>query len=120
MTLLLAIGRRLAAPFHKSVRQHSQRQKIDEPASAGSAGSQGGCGAIRGAEIRPRHGNVRAAAVRQFHKQHQLPAACQPSEHRQSPSLKGMTRARNRHRCRKILVMGSLTTVPSTASRTSG
>jgi hypothetical protein len=118
MTLLLAVGRRLAAPFQESVRQHSQRQKIDEPARTGSACSQGGRGAIRGAEICPRHGNVRPAAVRQFHKQQRLATARKPAEHRQSPSLKRMTGGRDRYRRRKFLVMGSLTVFPSIISIT--
>jgi hypothetical protein len=37
MTLLLAVGRRLAAPFQKSVHQDPQRQEIGKPARTGRA-----------------------------------------------------------------------------------
>jgi hypothetical protein len=116
MALLLVGGRRLAAPRKESVHQGAQMQKLFEPANAGLTGRRRGGIAVLAAKIRPRHGNVGAAAVRQFHQQQRFAAALEPADHPQRPALKGMAGACDRHRGRKVMVTGSLKMFPSTTS----
>jgi hypothetical protein len=84
MSLLLVIGRRLAAPPKKSVDHKAQMQKVCKPPNAVLI-CRRGCGATtRSPEIRPRHANVGPAAVRQFHKQQWHAAALEPADYGQS------------------------------------
>ncbi|WP_284202066.1 hypothetical protein, partial [Mesorhizobium tianshanense] len=91
MSLLLVIGRRLAAPLKKSVGQKAQMQKVWKPPNAGVI-CRGGCGVTtRSPEIRPRDGNVGPTAVRQFHKQRWLAATLEAADYGQNPPFKGMS-----------------------------
>jgi hypothetical protein len=87
MSLLLVVGRRLAAPLKKSVGQKAQMQKVCKPPNAGVICRRGSGVITRSPEIRPRHGNVGPAAVRQFHKQQWHAAALEPADYGQSPPL---------------------------------
>ncbi|CDX25050.1 hypothetical protein MPL3356_490072 [Mesorhizobium plurifarium] len=120
MPRLLVIGRRLAAPLKESVGHKAQMQKVCKPSNAPMIGRRPGAIAIPGAKIRPCHGNVGPAAVWQFQQQHWFAAQLDPAKYNQRPPCKGMASAGDRHRCRKILVTGSLKMFPSTRSTTSG
>jgi len=111
---LLLVGRRLAAPLKESIRQNAQIEKMDEPDYAIDMKRPSRGPVVCGVELRPSHGNMSPATIGQFHEQQRLATARKPGEHRQHLPLKGMACARDPYRCRKILVMGSLTAVPST------
>ncbi|MER9560306.1 hypothetical protein [Mesorhizobium sp. M0323] len=113
MSLLLVVGRRLAAPLKESVGHKAQMQKVCKPPNAPMICWRGGGTTARCCEIRPRCGNVGAAAVGQFHKQRWHAAALKSADYCQSPPFKGMALASDRHTRWKVPVMGSLETVPS-------
>jgi hypothetical protein len=68
MSLLLGIGRRLAAPLKQSVSHKAQMKKVCKPPNGRMIGRGRGGIVVPVAKIRPCHSNVSPAAVRQFHK----------------------------------------------------
>jgi hypothetical protein len=113
MSLLPVIGRRLAAPLMKSIDQKAQMLKVRKPPDSGVICRQVRGTTTRSLEVRPGYGNVRPAAVRQFHKQSRLALALETADYGKRPPFKGMALPNDRCRSWKVLARGSLEMLPS-------
>jgi hypothetical protein len=120
MAALLA-RRRLGTPDAKSVDELAQVEQITEPAEI--VDNVIGIDRRRASKrlnlpIGPARRNQRPTAIRQNYEEIVDAAPPNRVDHGQRLTFKGVTRARDRHRSRNIMAMGSLWPLPSTGSTT--